>query len=177
MLNKKQFKLMIPIIIAVIVFGVLIVYVLINTGSKTPLTCGQFDSIAKELGYETTDTSSEYSNLGDTLVASRKIISDDFRFEYLEFNDSSSAKALYGSMYTKIIGKRSQHDVEYSDYYSNYRHYALESNGKYYSIIYVGNTASYAECDATYKNDVLDILTEMDYRPDKKEAIKNRQGT
>ena len=169
MINKKQIRLMLPIIIAIVVFGVLIIYVLISTGSKAPLTCEQFDSIAKDLGYETIDTTTEYDNLGDTLVASRKIVSEDFRFEYLEFNEASNAKALYGSMYNKIIGKRSQHDVEYSDYYNNYRHYALESNGKYYTVIYVENTAVYAECSFEHKNEVLDILTEMDYRPDKKQ--------
>jgi len=168
MLNKfKQYRILIPFIIAIIVFGGLFIYVLVNTGPKTPLSCEQFDTIAENLGYETIDTTSEYTDFGSSFIASSKIVSNDFRFEYFEFNDSSGAKALYGSTYTKIIGKRSLHDVEYSDYYNNYRHYALESNGKYYSIIYVGNTATYAECDATYKNKVLDILTEMDYRPDK----------
>ena len=168
MLNKlKQNRIIIVFFIAIIVFISIIVFFMVNTGPKTPLTCEQFDAIAKNLGYETIETTSEYTDFGSSFIASSKIVSNDFRFEYFEFNDSSSAKALYGSTYTKIIGKRSLHDVEYSDYYNNYRHYALESNGKYYSIIYVGNTATYAECEATYKNKVLDILTEMDYRPDK----------
>ena len=168
MMNKNKFKMMIPIIVAIIVFSGFIIYALINTGTKTPLTCEQFDTIVNDLGYETINTTNEYNDFGEMFISSRRIDSDDFRFEYFEFNDSSSATSLYSGIYTEIIGKRSLHDIEYSDYYKNYRHYALESNGKYYSIIYVGNTAAYAECDAEHKNKVLDILTEMDYRPDKK---------
>lgn len=169
MLNKiKYYRIPIMFIIAILVFIGIVIFFIVHTGPKTPLTCEQFDQIANELGYETTDTTDKYTDFDETFIASRKIISDDFRFEYFEFNDSSSATSLYSGTYTEIIGKRSLHDIEYSDYYNNYRHYALESNGKYYTVIYVENTTVVAECDATYKGKVLDILTEMDYRPDKK---------
>ena len=109
------------------------IYVILNTGSKDPLTCEQFEQIVNEFGYETLDTI------------------------------DSSAREIYGSMYNKIIGKRSQHDAEYSAYYNNYRQYGLRSNGKFYLIIYVENTNVYAECSEEYMNDIFNILDAMNY--------------
>ncbi|MBQ9228883.1 MAG: hypothetical protein IJ168_08650 [Eubacterium sp.] len=139
------------------------IYVILNTGSKDPLTCEQFEQIVNDFGYETLDTFDEYTNLGETLTGSRKIVSDDFRFEFFEWTSSSSAREIYGSMYNKIIGKRSQHDAEYSAYYNNYRQYGLRSNGKFYLIIYVENTNVYAECSEEYMNDIFNILDAMNY--------------
>lgn len=166
MINKfKQYRILIPFIIAVIVFGGLFIYVLVNTGPKTPLTCEQFDTVAKDLGYVTTDTSSDYTDYGESLIGCRKIVSDDFRFEYFEFDSSDMAKSLYSTAYTQIIKKRSQHDAEYSSYYNNYRQYGLRSNGKYYMTTYVGNTSVYVECKEEYMGDIYDILEEMNYNP------------
>ena len=161
----KYYRIPIMFITGIIVFIGIFIFFVVNTGEKTPLTCEQFEETANSLGYDTMDTTTEYDNLGNTLVGSRKIVSDDFRFEYFEFTSSDSSESLFASTYQKIIGKRSQHDAEYSSYYNNYNMYGLRSKGKYYVVMYVGNTSVYGECKEEYMVDIYNILEGMNYNP------------
>ena len=172
--NKRIFRIIFVMVVCVSVFGIF-GFAIINGQPKYALTCEQFDKIAANLGYETTDSTEQYQEQFDsTLIGSRGIHSNVLRFEFFEFSNSDMAHKLWSSCYQEIIKNRSPHDVEYENYYSNYREYALESLGKYYTVIYVGNTAVLAECaNEESINDILNILEEMEYNP---KASKNNKG-
>ncbi len=164
--SKRTFRIIFVIIVCASVFGIW-GYAIINGQPKDPLTCEQFDQIATELGYETTDATEEYrQKFGDVVKGSRGIHSSVLRFEFFEFTNDDSASSLWTGCYKEIIKNRSAHDVEYDNYYANYREYALKSEGRYYTVIYVGNTTVVAECaNEETIDEIIGILEKMDYNP------------
>ena len=164
--NKRTFRILFVTVVCVCVLGIF-GYAVLNGQPKEPLTCEQFDKIGEQLGYDVKDSTQEYQDeFGSSLKGSRGIHSNVLRFEFFEFTDKETPHAVWSSCYQKIIENRSRSDIEYENYYANYRQYALKSSGRYYTVIYVGNTAVFAECSNEESiNDILNILKAMNYNP------------
>ena len=163
---RKSFRIVFISVISISLIAIL-VFVFTNGQAKEPLTCEQFDNIALELGYDTTDSTEQYrEEFGDVVIGGRGIYSSVLRFEFLEFNNDDSASSLWTGCYKEIIKNRSKYDIEYENYYSNYSQYALKSSGKYYTVINVGNTTVLAECaNEESIDDIIKILAKMNYNP------------
>ena len=171
--NRKIVRIIFVTIVCVSLLAIFI-YGFVNGQPKEPLTCEQFDMIGEQLGYDVKDSTQEYlDEFGSSLKGSRGIHSNVLRFEFFEFTDKETPHAVWTSCYQKIIENRSRSDIEYENYYANYRQYALKSLGRYYTVIYVGNTAVFAECSNEESiEEILNILAEMKYNPKNSENKK-----
>lgn len=147
----------------ILVLAVMLVVMFANTGEKTPVTCEELNTKLIEMGYEPADTTYAYSDQNASLKRSIAIDTGKVRFDFFEFDNDNSALSLFENSQAEINKNRNANSQDWTAHYNNYVMYSTQSDGIYYIVIRVGNTAIDAYCDAENKSELDTILASIDY--------------
>ena len=167
--NKIFLVTLASLLAVVITAGSVLSFIwLMSADSKIPATADEVREVIISNDYEPTDYTDSYSekDLSFKLALKESIAfeSNDIHFEFFEFQNNEDAENLWTQAYQKItLQYNSFKKIETEYNVANYHIYTLDSLGKYNVAIYVGNTLVYAYCDSENKNEINQILNQIDY--------------
>lgn len=160
-LGNKAFYIFGGIII--LLFTIIIVFAFSGSGSKTPISCDEANSIISKSGYEVSDITNLYDTKNNPQTKVIGVETDTMHLEFFELENSNTADNIYGQFTTLMLDYRKGNYYDGTAGYSNYKMYWMSSNNVYYTIIRVENTVLYAYCDEDCKDSLFKILTDMGY--------------
>lgn len=171
---KHENKVIYPCIASIVlVFAVMMIVTFANTGEKTPVTSQKVWNELVTLGYEPADLTYAYNEQNSHLQKSIAIKTSSIRFDFFEFDNDNSALSLFKNSQDQINKNRNANSQDWTAHYNNYVMYSTQSDGIYYIVIRVGNTAIDAYCDSEYKSEPDAILLSIDYGSSTKKIVTN----
>lgn len=150
--------------IAVTLFLFIVLFSLTGCKNKDSITAQEFKSRMEKENFVLTDAKSqfsEYNYIQSVYVARDK--DDEYQIEFYQMSDDTNAQNFFNTNKTIFEQNKSSSSSQTSKSVKNYSKYTLTSNGKYYVVSRINNTVIYASVDEEHKDDVKDILDELNY--------------
>jgi len=166
---KKSTKIILIIIAILLIMATIFtiaikkVVSLVNK-EKVSISASEFRNKMSQKGLEITDANSQfaqYSFIKQVYIAGNK--SESYQIEFYEFDNESYATGFYNNNASKFQETKGNVAAETNFSGKNYAKYTLSSNNQYMVISRVNNTVIYIDADSSYKNEIENILKEIDY--------------
>lgn len=150
---KKILNILIALVAVVSVTG---------CGKKENLTVDTFTTKMEEKGYfmshdavqELTGVTSSVSALAPDMM---------YSIEFYEASDDNGAKTIYDEVKGKLSANKQSSDVETLEEKSNYNKFTLTTADSYKVASRIGNTVIYINAIVDKKDEIVSLLTEINY--------------
>lgn len=156
--------------LGILIFVLIILIVLFCTmfaklnKEKESITAEDFKVKMQEKGYEIYDATSQFANYSYVKKVYIAVSNDQtYKIEFYEMSDDENAISFYNNNKSIFESYKGNTVSEGSTNLKNYSKYNLTSNGKYYVISRINNTAAYVNSDSNYKDNINSVLNDLGY--------------
>ena len=149
-------------IYAILLLTLIIVIPLTGCQKVKPITSAEFQTIAKNMGYTTQDTTSDYARY-EIVQKSLSIEHNGLRFDFLEIDSKDNAIKYFNTNKNYLKNKKSGIISESSENLNSYCMYKLTTNENYYFVKQVEKTLIYADCPPADSQKVDDLVKAIKY--------------
>lgn len=148
-----------------IFLGIICFLILFTTGcgNKKAITTADFISKTKELGYESSDVTSQYASYGYIKEATVARSKDGYQSEFYVLDNKSHAVSMFNTNKSIFESYKGNTSAEASANLGNYSSYTLTSSGYYMHICRVDNTLLYVKVKDQYKDNLKKLINELKY--------------
>lgn len=163
---KKSTKIIIAVaVVAIIIVAVIGVIAITKLAKeKNAITAEEFKTKMENKDYVVLNAIAQFE--GFDYVKQVYIASPSdytYQIEFYEFTENEYAQSFYNNSKNIFENRKGSASADTEVNLSNHSKYTLSSNGKYYAISRVGNTAIYIEVNDTYRDTVKDVLKKLGY--------------
>ncbi|MBE5932364.1 MAG: hypothetical protein E7263_02950 [Lachnospiraceae bacterium] len=159
---KKGLKIVL-LICLVIVAAASVILLFVIDREKESMTANEFCDEMEDEGYILVDVTSQYEAYGidEAYIAVEQ--NQEYQIEFYELPSVSRAENMFATNKQNFKDRAGSSRVTSSYGFGNYDVYSLQSNGDFMYLCRVDNTLLYIDVDDSYKNEVREIIDELDY--------------
>ncbi|MBQ8317784.1 MAG: hypothetical protein IJX85_05550 [Lachnospiraceae bacterium] len=161
---KRGTKIVLLISLILMIVAAVVVLVLVIAGEKKDfMTAREFYEEMEDEGYELVDVTSQYYSYGIDEAYVAVASNDRYQIEFYELNSISKAENMFETNKDYFEGRAGSSRITSSYGLGDYDVYSLTSNGDYMYLCRIDNTLLYIDVDDRYKEEVKEIIDELDY--------------
>lgn len=159
---KKGLKIVILISLILIIAAVVVFFVVIDK-EKESVSAKQFYDEMEDEGYVMVDITAQYAAYGIDEAYLAVKPNQEYQIEFYELSSISKAESMFESNKEYFKDRAGSKRVTSSYGFGNYDIYSLTSNGDFMYLCRIDNTLLYIDVEDTYKDEVKEIIDELDY--------------
>lgn len=159
---KKGLKIVL-LIILLLVIAAAVVFLVVIDKEKESMTAGEFYDEMEDEGYVLVDVTSQYASYGIDEAYLAVEPNNEYQIEFYELSNESKAISMFESNKEYFEDRAGSTRSKTSYGIGNYDVYSLTSNGDFMYLCRVDNTLLYVDVDDRYKDEVREIIDELDY--------------
>lgn len=164
---KKQTKIIlivVGIIVALLLIATIFFVAKLVNKEVTPITAEEFKTEMEKRDFTIATATTQFAEADYVKQVYIALPSDySYQIEFYEFTEEQYATSFYNnnkSIFEKTAGSvKAENEINLK----NHGKYAISTNGKYSSVIRVGNTAVYISVNDTYKDKVKEMIKKIGY--------------
>ncbi len=159
---KKGLKIALLITLTLIIAAVVVFLVVVDK-KKESISAHQFYQDMEKEGYVLVDITEQYAAYGidEAYVAVKADRS--YQIEFYQLASEDKAISMFDSNQEYFEGRAGTSRITSSYGFGNYDIYSLTSNGDFMYLCRIDNTLLYIDVDDKYKEEVKEIIEELDY--------------
>lgn len=151
--------------LALVFISIITLFSFTGCGDKNPISADDFKSKMEEKGYTVVEATEQFTDFDYVKKVYLAVDKDtNYQMEFYQLDNEKNAKGFFASN-QKIIedskGKITKFEISISG--GNNEKYTLRTEGKYKYVSRIENTVIYFDVDEKYKDDIDEILDEIDY--------------
>ena len=139
-----------------------IVFLVLGKG-KESITASEFYDEMNDEGLMVIDVTDQYASYGIDEAYIAVESNQEYQIEFYELSSVSKAESMFESNKEYFMDRAGSKRVTSSYGFGNYDIYSLTSNGDFMYLCRIDNTLLYIDVDDSYKDEVKEIIDELDY--------------
>jgi len=143
-------------------FAFLLVTMMSGCGKVDPVTATDFQTAMKGMGYNVSDTTSNYAEY-DFVQKCVDLEDSDLHVKFCETTTRDDAIGLYNAGKNAVESNKMSGSIETNVENNSYCRYKLKSGGTYYLVEQAGNTVINAYCSTANAQKLDDIIKAINY--------------
>ena len=159
---NKGLKIFIIVVSLLLVSAVVIVFLVLGKG-KESITASEFYDEMNDEGLMVIDVTDQYASYGIDEAYIAVESNQEYQIEFYELSSVSKAENMFETNKEYFEDRAGSKRVTSSYGFSNYDIYSLTSNGDFMYLCRIDNTLLYIDVDDSYKDEVKEIIDELDY--------------
>ncbi len=159
---RKGLKIVLLISLMVVVAATVVLLVVVDR-EKEVLTAQEFYNEMDDEGYEMVDVTAQYAIHGIDKAYLAVEEDNAYQIEFYELSSVSKAESMFESNKDYFKDRAGSKRVTSSYGFGNYDIYSLTSNGDFMYLCRIDNTLLYIDVEDIYKDEVKEIIDELDY--------------
>lgn len=159
---KKGLKIVLLISLVLVIAAVVVFFVVIDK-EKEYMSAKEFYDEMEDEGYVMVDITAQYAAYGIDEAYLAVKPNQEYQIEFYELSSVSKAESMFESNKDYFKERAGSKRVTSSYGFGNYDIYSLTSNGDFMYLCRIDNTLLYIDVDDSYKNEVKEIIDELDY--------------
>ncbi len=159
---KKGLKIVLLISLVLVIAAVVIFFVVIDK-EKEYMSADEFYEEMEDEGYVMVDITAQYASYGIDEAYLAVKPNQEYQIEFYELSSISKAESMFESNKENFKDRAGSKRVTSSYGFGNYDIYSLTSNGDFMYLCRIDNTLLYIDVDDSYKNEVKEIIDELEY--------------
>lgn len=159
---KKGLKIVLLISLVLVIAAVVVLFVVLDK-EKAPMSAQEFYDEMEDEGYVMVDVTSQYASYGIDVAYLAVKPNQEYQIEFYELSSISKAENMFETNKEYFQDRAGSSRVTTSYGFGNYDIYSLKSNGDYMYLCRIDNTLLYIDVEDIYKDEVKEIVEELDY--------------
>lgn len=159
---KKGLKIVLLISLVLVIAAVVVLFVVLDK-EKASISAQQFYDEMEDEGYVMVDVTSQYASYGIDVAYLAVKPNQEYQIEFYELSSISKAENMFETNKDYFKDRAGSSRVTSSYGFGNYDIYSLTSNGDFMYLCRIDNTLLYIDVDDSYKDEVKEIIDELDY--------------
>ena len=159
---NKGLKIFIIVVSLLLVSAVVIVFLVLGKG-KESITASEFYDEMNDEGLMVIDVTDQYASYGIDEAYIAVESNQEYQIEFYELSSVSKAENMIETNNEYFKDRAGSKRVTSSYGFGNYDIYSLTSNGDFMYLCRIDNTLLYIDVDDSYKDEVKEIIDELDY--------------
>lgn len=159
---NKGLKIFIIVVSLLLVSAVVIVFLVLGKG-KESITASEFYDEMNDEGLMVIDVTDQYASYGIDEAYIAVESNQEYQIEFYELSSVSKAENMFETNKEYFEDRAGSKRVTSSYGFGNYDIYSLTSNGDFMYLCRIDNTLLYIDVDDSYKDEVKEIIDELDY--------------
>ena len=159
---KKVIKITLLVSIILVIIIAAIFFVVIDK-EKEYMSASEFYDEMEDEGFVMVDVTSQYEAYGIDEAYLAVKPNQDYQIEFYELGSLGKAENMFETNKENFEDRAGSTRSKTSYGIGNYDVYSLTSNGDFMYLCRVDNTLLYVDVDDRYKDEVREIIDELDY--------------
>lgn len=159
---KKGLKIVLLLSLVLVIAAAVVFFVVVDM-EKEYMSAKQFYYEMEDEGYVMVDITAQYEAYGIDEAYLAVKPNQAYQIEFYELSSISKAESMFESNKDFFEDRAGSTRVRSSFGFSNYDTYSLTSNGDFMYLCRIDNTLLYIDVDDRYKEEVKEIIDELEY--------------
>ena len=159
---RKGLKIVLLITLLLVVAAAAVFFIVIDK-EKESMTANEFCDELEDEGYVMVDVTSQYASYGIEEAYLAVKPNQEYQIEFYELSSVSKAENMFETNKEYFEDRAGSKRVTSSFGFGNYDTYSLTSNGDFMYLCRIDNTLLYIDVEDIYKDEVKEIIDELDY--------------